>query len=176
MELKKSLFGYNVQSVTELLNTKENYYLNEISAKDLIIEEKESEIAKLLEKISVMDQQQNEMLAAFKEANEKIKNIELKAKTEAERIVAEAEKKQQEMYDLLTSFRDSLINVETAALDTVEKFLYGIKELERSVPSKDKILNGAEVEVDKVSKYTDAKDLMHAIYEISGRSLAVNEE
>lgn len=176
MELKKSLFGYNVQSVTELLNQKEQSYLNEIKEKDQIIEAKNKENAELLEKITIMEQQQNEMLDAFKAANKKIKDIEDKAKSDAEAIIQEAEDKQQKMYDLLADFRDSLMNIENTALDTVEKFLYGIKELERSVPTKDRLLGGSDVEGDTESDYEDAKELMHAIYEISGRKLAVNEE
>lgn len=176
MELKKSLFGYNVQDVTDFLKTQEQEYILKLNEKDQIIEAKEQKISELLEKISVMEQQQSEMLDAFTAANEKIKTIEEKAQSDADRIVLEAEMKQKEMYDLLSDFRESLMNIENIALDTVERFLYGIKELERSVPSKDKITGEAETSQDTESRYKDAKHLMHAIYEISGRKLAVNEE
>ena len=175
MELKKSLFGYNVQSVTELLNTKEQYYLSELSAKEQMIDTLQKENAELLEKISVMELQQNEMLEAFKAANAKIKEIENKAQNDANKLIEEAELKQQEMYKLLTDFRENLVNIENVALETVEKFLYGIKELERTVPSKDKLKGNTETEKEVDSKYNDAKHLMHAIYEISGRTLAVKE-
>lgn len=176
MELKKSLFGYNVQDVTDFLKTQEQEYVVKLNEKDQIIEAKEQKITELLEKISVMEQQQGEMLDAFKAANEKIKTIEEKAQSDAGRIVLEAEMKQKEMYELLSDFRESLMNVENIALDTVERFLYGIKELERSVPSKDKITGNGETAEDTESRYKDAKHLMHAIYEISGRKLAVSEE
>lgn len=176
MELKKSLFGYNVQDVTDFLKAQEQEYIVKLNEKDQIIETKEQKIAELMEKITVMEQQQSEMLDAFKAANEKIKTIEEKAQSDADRIVFEAEMKQKEMYDLLSDFRESLMNIENIALDTVERFLYGIKELERTVPSKDKITGNAETAEDTESRYKDAKHLMHAIYEISGRKLAVNEE
>jgi|GEM_PF-3330079 len=176
MELKKSLFGYNVQSVTDLLNQKEQYYMEQIKAKEQVIESKTKENQELLEKIAVMEQQQNEMLEAFKAANDKIKEIEEKAKIDAELLIKEAEDKRQRMYDLLSDFRDNLMNIENSALDTVEKFLYGIKELERSVPTKDKLLGCPKEKSDEESQYEDAKELMHAIYELSGRTLAIKKE
>lgn len=175
MELKKSLFGYNVQSVTDLLNQKEQYFSEQVKAKEQIIDKKTKENTELLEKIAIMEQQQSEMLKAFRAANNKVKAIEGKAKAEAEVMVREAEEKQQKMIDLLADFKENLMDIENSALDTVEKFLYSIKEIERTLPTKEKLLGCAEQEDDETSGYGDAKELMHAIYHLSGRNLAIKE-